>query len=77
VPITGLPDWVAVSDRLAAVAAIQKTDLLALDRRQAQVSIRYVGDLAQLRLALAQRNLDLSGDSGNFMLAYHPVAGSH
>jgi Uncharacterized protein conserved in bacteria (DUF2066) len=77
VPITGLPDWVAVADRLAAVAAVQKTDLLAIDRRQARVTIRYVGDLAQLRLALAQRNLDLSGDNGSFVLAYRSIAGSH
>jgi len=77
VPITGLPDWVAVSDRLTGIAAIQKADLLAIDRRQVQVAIRYVGDLTQLRLALAQRDLELSGDNGSFVLAYRPANGGH
>jgi hypothetical protein len=41
---------------------------MAIDRGGAQVEIRYVGDPAQLRLALAQRNLELSGNDPDWVL---------
>jgi len=69
VPITGLQDWVSVSQRLGAIPAVQKTDLMAIDREHVEIAIHYVGDLTQLRLALAQNDLDLNGDAPNYMLA--------
>lgn len=71
VPINGLQDWVAVSRRLGTIPAVQSTDLMAIDRQHAQITIHYVGDLTQLRLALAQKNLDLNGDAPDYVLAPH------
>src|SRR5690348_1491400 len=77
VPITGLQDWVAVSHRLGAIPAVQKTDLVAIDRQHAEITIHYVGDLTQLRLALAQNNLDLNGDAPDYVLAPHAAGTPH
>ena len=63
-----LPSWLAVRDQLAAIASIQKLDLISLDRQRALVALHYVGDAAQLRLALAQRDLDLAGNDPNWTL---------
>jgi Uncharacterized protein conserved in bacteria (DUF2066) len=77
VPVSSLQDWVAVSRRLGAIPAVQKTDLMAIDRQHAQIAIHYVGDLSQLRLALAQNNLDLNGDAPDYVLVRHGVAAPH
>ena len=68
VPAPQLADWIAVRDRLEGMAAIQSSDLLSLDRTGARVSIHYLGDPAQLRLALAQRDLVLSGSDPDWVL---------
>jgi hypothetical protein len=60
VPIGSLADWVAVRDRLAEIAAVRRSDLVSLSRQEAHLELHYVGDPAQLRLALAQRDLVLA-----------------
>lgn len=77
VPINGLQDWVAMSRRLSAIPAVQKTELVAIDRGHAEVAIHYVGDLAQLRLALAQNDLDLNGNAPDYVLAPHAASAPH
>jgi hypothetical protein len=54
-----LSQWVAIRRRLADLAVIRRTDLVALTRRQAVLNIVYIGDDGQLRLALAQQDLEL------------------
>jgi hypothetical protein len=61
VPITDLGEWVEVRDRLAAVPAVHKVDLLSLSRREAKIEITYSGTPDQLRSSLAEANLDLGG----------------
>jgi len=68
VPISDLKAWLAIRDRLGAVPSIQQTDLLSLDKQRALVALHYVGDATQLKLALAQRNLDLSGSDPAWVL---------
>ncbi len=68
VPTATLEDWVAVRDRLARIPAVRASQLITLDRDGARVEIRYLGDPAQLRLALAQRNLELSGADPDWVL---------
>jgi hypothetical protein len=68
VPTGDLKTWLAIRDRLAAIPSIQQTEILAIDRQRALVSLHYVGDAAQLKTALAQRNLDLSGEDPNWLL---------
>ena len=68
VPVTQLSDWIGVRERLAGVPSIQRSILLSLDRSAARVELHYVGDLAQLRAALAQRDLSLSGADPDWLL---------
>ena len=69
VPANDLQSWIAVRDRLASIPSIQRTDLNSLDRSKAVVTLHFVGGQAQLRSALAQRDLDLNGSDANFVLA--------
>lgn len=64
-----LSQWVAIRRRLADLAVIRRTDLVSLTRRQAVLNMVYIGDEGQLRLALAQQDLELvpaaaPGESG-------------
>ena len=68
VPVHSLADWVAVRDRLGGIPAVRSSRLLSLDREEARVEIRYVGDPGQLRLALAQRDLELDGTDPDWVL---------
>jgi len=71
VPVTDLQSLAAVNTRLAGISAIQRTDLVSLNRQMAHILIHYVGDPSQLRVALAQSNLELSGDPSSLVLIYH------
>jgi hypothetical protein len=68
VPATSLQDWIAVRDRLAGIPAVRGSRLVSLDRQGATVELRYVGDPQQLRLALGQRDLELSGNDPDWVL---------
>jgi hypothetical protein len=68
VPTGTLRDWLAVRDRLSGIPAVRSSRLLTLDRDEARIEIRYVGDPDQLRLALAQRDLELSGADPDWVL---------
>lgn len=68
VPISSLGDWIEMRQRLAAVPAIHKIDLLSLSRQQARVAIRYVGSPDQLKSALAEADIDLAGAEPDWRL---------
>jgi hypothetical protein len=61
VPITGLDEWVEVRDRLAAVPAVRKIELLSLNQEEARIEITYSGTSDELRTGLADADLALSG----------------
>ncbi len=68
VPTDDLRGWIAVRQRLASIAAVQRTDLMSLDRHGATVTLKYVGGIAQLRQALTQASLDLTGNDPDWVL---------
>ncbi len=68
VPISDLGDWLYVRDHLIGVAAISRSDLLALGKSGARLEIHYSGDSSRLQLALAQRDLTLSGSGTSWTL---------
>ncbi len=68
VPINELKDWLAIRERLSGVASIRSTDVLSLDRGGVRLTLHYLGEAAQLRLALAQRDLDLVEGSPDWTL---------
>ncbi len=51
--------WVAIRRRLADLAIIRRSDLMTLTRHEAVLNLVYIGDDNQLRVALAQRDLQL------------------
>jgi Uncharacterized protein conserved in bacteria (DUF2066) len=77
VPIASLGDWVAMQQRLAAVPAIHKVDLLSLSRQQAKIEIKYVGNPDQLKSSLAEADLDLGGGDPEWRLSPLAATGSH
>jgi hypothetical protein len=68
VPAATLGEWVAVRDRLNGIPSVRGTQLLSLDRDGARLEIAYVGDAAQFRSQLAQRDLELSGTDPDWVL---------
>ncbi len=77
VPIASLGDWVEMQQRLAAVSAIRKIDLLSLSRQQAKIEIKYVGSPDQLKSSLAEADLNLDGGDPDWRLSPSDAAGSH
>jgi hypothetical protein len=68
VPVQSIDDWVGVRERLSGIPAVQRADLVSLNRNEARIDLRYLGDPAQLKLALAQRDLVLEEGSPNWTL---------
>ncbi len=77
VPIASLGDWVEMQQRLAAVPAIRRVDLLSLNRARAKIEITYVGGPDQLKSSLAEANLNLDGGDPEWRLSPSDAAGSH
>jgi hypothetical protein len=67
-------DWVAVRNRLREIPVVRGTDLVSFDRSQIHVAIRYVGDRSQLRAALGDHGLDLTGADPDWTLALRAEA---
>jgi hypothetical protein len=74
VPVETLKDWIAIRAKLAAIPAIQRSDLLALGRDEARLAIHYYGAPEQLQRALAQRDLALSGSDPDWVLTRRQAA---
>lgn len=57
VPLSALEDWLTVRARLEQVPLIDRHELQAITRDRAQVTLYYLGDEGQLKLAMAQSDL--------------------
>jgi hypothetical protein len=68
VPADDLNSWLAVRQRLSATTAVRSSQLLSLDRHGARIELHYVGSPDQLRVGLAQNNLNLSGSDPDWVL---------
>ncbi len=68
VPIRGIADWVAVRQRLGAIANVRRTEIVYLTRREGRLNLVFVGDQAQLARALSQRDLGLWQGAGSWVL---------
>jgi hypothetical protein len=55
-----ITEWVAIRQRLADLAVIRRSDIVSQTRREAVVDLVYSGDESQLRVVLAQRDLELA-----------------
>lgn len=59
VPLDRLADLVAMERRLTKIAFIRSRELVALSRGEAVIRLLYLGELDQLAVALAQRDVEL------------------
>jgi hypothetical protein len=57
VPLNALEDWLTVRSRLERVPLIDRHELQAITRDRAQVTLYYLGNEDQLKLAMAQSDL--------------------
>jgi hypothetical protein len=76
VPIGKLEDWLKIRGRLDQVAFVSRADLVALTRTEAVVDIAFLGDPAQLTMALQQRDLVLTQEGNALVLRMAPEAGT-
>ena len=53
-------EWIAIRQRLADLAIIRRSDVVSQTRREAVMELVYSGDENQLRIVLAQRDLELA-----------------
>lgn len=60
IPITGLPDWAGIEKKLIGLPVVRSSRVVAMSRREVQVSLDFVGSVDQLQTALNQQNLVLS-----------------
>jgi hypothetical protein len=53
-------EWLTLRRRLDGVAPVRDIDIARLSIHEATLALRFIGELSQLKIAMAQRNLDLS-----------------
>lgn len=68
VPLDTLKDWLAVRRTLDKLAVLSRYDVVQLTKREALVDLWVNGDAEQLRVALAQRDLELIPGAGDYIL---------
>ncbi|MSO88896.1 MAG: DUF2066 domain-containing protein [Rhodospirillaceae bacterium] len=68
VAIGTLADWIDIRNRLAGIVPVRRSHLVYLSKTEARLEILYLGDESQLRLAMAQRDLDLARDGTGWIL---------
>jgi hypothetical protein len=68
VPVTGLKDWISVKKRLKDVPLIRRTEMVLLSLDEVRVNVHYVGNTTQLTNALAQAELTLVSEDGEWVL---------
>jgi hypothetical protein len=76
VPIGSIGEWVTVRDRLASVPSIRRVDLLSLNRHEAKIQIKYVGNPDQLKSSLGEVDLGLDGTDPVWRLQPSGTAGA-
>lgn len=74
VPVSGLRDWLDIRARLAQVTTVREAVIGRLSTTEAELDIRYIGDLSRLQLALTQQRLSLAQDplDGHWRLTQTP-----
>ena len=68
VPLDGIQTWLTVQQRLYSLAEVRKIEVTALSARAAHLTVSYLGQAAQLTVALAERGLTLQEQEGYWTL---------
>ena len=67
-PISSLTEWVEIKRRLKRIAVIQRLELVLFSRDEVRINIYYLGDEKQLSLSLAQADMRLQQEEGNWVI---------
>lgn len=59
VPIQDLGEWTEIRRRLTGIGLVKKAEIEGLSRREGRIAVTFAGEIAQLRSALAQREIEL------------------
>jgi len=68
VSFDSLEEWAKIRSQLGAVKSVADVDVVGLALNEAEINVTYSGRPEQLRDALAQQNLDLRNNGGQFTL---------
>jgi hypothetical protein len=68
VPLDGIQTWLTVQQRLYSLAEVRKIEVTALSAHAAHLTVSYLGQAAQLTVALAERGLTLQEHEGYWTL---------
>jgi hypothetical protein len=68
VQFDSLGEWARIRSQLSAVKSIADVDVIGLALNEAEINVTFSGRPEQLRDALAQQNLDLRNNRGQFTL---------
>ena len=68
IPISGLESWLQIAKILKAIGSIRRLELDSLTTGEAVAAIHYIGDLGQLKIALAQADLRLKEAGDRYIL---------
>ena len=63
-----LAQWARIRTQLRATRSVAAVDIVGLASNEAQINLSYFGKVDQLRDALAQQSLQLSGQGSNYTL---------
>ena len=66
--ISGLQDWIKIKDTASSIPAVEQISVRELSVGNVFWEISFVGDLVQLKTALAQRDLQLQNEEGYWTL---------
>ncbi len=68
IPITDLPSWLAIRQKMSVVSVVRQVDLVLLSRDEVRANLQYIGELEQLVLALEQADLHLSKEGDGWII---------
>jgi hypothetical protein len=67
-PINSLAEWVDAKRRLVKVAVIENIEPVLFSRTEIRLNIHFIGEVDQLKLALAQTDMELKEDKIGWVL---------
>ena len=60
VPIVDFGEWLEIRERLGRISTLKQVDVMRISIKEAEISLKFSGGADQLRLAMAQSDLDLA-----------------
>ena len=68
VPISDLPNWLSVQQKISSIAILKRVDMVLLSRDEVRLNLHFMGDVHQLVTAFAQADLGLNQTEGGWIV---------